>query len=57
MTMEMRLLAVLFWFLIWVCIGATGGHKHGRATLGAMVGLLLGPFVLFLFFWPRGNNE
>ncbi len=29
----------------------------GQALLGALVGLLLGPFALFLFFWPRGNNE
>lgn len=56
MTNEIGLVIVLFWFLLWVCIGATGGHQHGRATLGALIGLLLGPFVLFLFFWPRGHE-
>lgn len=46
--------ALLFvWLLLWSSVGWSAGLRHNRGGLGAFMGLLFGPLVLFIFFIPN----
>ena len=51
------LVALALWLLGWLIVGFLAGDRLGKPNLGALLGFLFGPFVLFVFMLPSGRGE